>query len=722
MLRRVAPVIAEILEARQLLSNYFISPGGSDSAAGDAAHPWKTLQKAADAVIAGDHVTVLAGTYAGFVLGWDGPQSGTAAKPITFHANDGVVINSRNTRTPDGINLEGDCNYIVIEGFTVDNASGSITRAGIRVVGSDHVTIRNNRTDRNGTWGIFTGFADDLLIENNETSRSGREHGIYVSNSGDRPIIRNNHIWGNNANGIHMNGDLSQGGDGIISGALVSGNVIHGNGRAGGSGINGDGVQNSRFENNLLYDNHASGISLYRIDGAQGSRNNVVVNNTIIQAADARWAINIKDQSTGNRVFNNILLSLHSYRGGINITADSLVDFYSDYNAVIARFSPDDGESVLDLSEWRALTGQDTHSFAAAPGQLFADFAGNDFHLKPSSPALNAGTSDDAAEEDIEGRARPQGLEHDIGAYELATNEQVWRQTSAGDFRAGVRENVVIDDGGGGEVHLALLLSDGFNSKAIGDQWTVRMHGEGSAYSLKQGRIALRGGDLRYAVAIPVVAVLGRIAFSAGSGQAFGLGTGVNFNKPAGQSWAVFTTRSNRLYAQVNANGVVEEADLGPIPSGFHQYEVRPTANGMRFFIDNSRRANIALKLPDSNDLRALLSNSDDGLLRADWIRASAYRAAGTFTSSVFDAGALANWGVMDWAASAPAGTSIKVETSSGNTATADGSWSAWQAASDGQPAASASSRYLRYRITFSSPQRRASPVFSSMAIAWTVA
>ena len=33
--------------------------------------------------------------------------------------------------------------------------------------------------------------------------------------------IRRNHVWDNRANGIHMNGDVSQGGDGIISGALV---------------------------------------------------------------------------------------------------------------------------------------------------------------------------------------------------------------------------------------------------------------------------------------------------------------------------------------------------------------------------------------------------------------------------------------------------------------------------------------------------------------------
>src|SRR6185436_2358594 len=110
--------------------------------------------------------------------------------------------------------------------------------------------------DLNGRWGILTGFSDDILIENNVMSRSQAEHGIYVSNSGDRPVIRDNVVWGNYANGIHMNGDLSQGGDGVISGALVERNVIYENGRGGGSGINGDGVRDSRIQNNLLFDNH----------------------------------------------------------------------------------------------------------------------------------------------------------------------------------------------------------------------------------------------------------------------------------------------------------------------------------------------------------------------------------------------------------------------------------------------------------------------------------
>jgi hypothetical protein len=273
--------------------------------------------------------------------------------------------------------------------------------------------------DANGRWGFLSGFSDDLLIEDNVASRSAAEHGIYVSNSGDRPVIRRNHVWGNFANGIHMNGDLSQGGDGLISGAVVEANVVHGNGRGGGSGINADGVQGSRFVNNVLYDNHAGGISLYRIDGAAGSSGNLVAHNTIAQASDARWAVNIQDASTGNRVVNNILLTLHAVRGAIAISPDSLDGFVSDFNVVTPRFTLDGGDSVLTLAGWRAATGRDAGSLAGTPGALYVDAAAGDYHLRADAPARDAGLAPTGVGADFEGTPRPAGPAADIGADEL---------------------------------------------------------------------------------------------------------------------------------------------------------------------------------------------------------------------------------------------------------------------------------------------------------------
>jgi parallel beta-helix repeat protein len=396
-------------------AQYFVSPTGSDIGAGTSAAPWKTLQHAANVVGPGDRVAVRMGNYVGLDL----TTSGTAAAPIEFDADPGVVINQRNATTPDGINLE-DASHVIIDGFTVTG----MPRAGVRSVGVDgsefasFVTIRNVTATNNQTWGIFTGFVNDLLIEKNITSGSIDQHGIYVSNSGDRPVIRDNISFNNHDNGIHMNGDASQGGDGIITGAVVSGNIIYNNGTGGGSGINMDGVQNSRIENNLLYGNHASGISLYQIDGGDAAKNNVIENNTIYEASDARWALNVQDGSTGNTVLNNILISAHPTHGAIDISADSLTGFTSDYNAVISRFT-DDGGTVKTLAQWQASTGQDAHSFVAAATNLFINAAGNDYHLSSTSPAKNTGTSQLAPPADLEGLPRKAGAGFDIGAYEF---------------------------------------------------------------------------------------------------------------------------------------------------------------------------------------------------------------------------------------------------------------------------------------------------------------
>src|SRR5207237_3549585 len=123
---------------------------------------------------------------------------------------------------------------------------------------ADHVSVLNNTVTNPGTWGIFTGFTDDLLVQANTCSGAQQQHGLYVSNSSQRPVIRGNTLYNNHDCGIQLNADVTQGGSGIISGALIEDNIIHDNGTGGGAGINLDGVQSSRIQNNLLYNNHAS--------------------------------------------------------------------------------------------------------------------------------------------------------------------------------------------------------------------------------------------------------------------------------------------------------------------------------------------------------------------------------------------------------------------------------------------------------------------------------
>ena len=137
-------------------------------------------------------------------------------------------------------------------------------RAGIKGNTSDYITIRNVTSHNNGEWYIHRLLTIGMIVKCVFTVHlSTRDLLVTV----DYPIVRNCTIYNNKDCGIHINGDISMGGDGIISHALIEDNIIHDNGASGGSGINCDGVTDSVIRDNLLYNNHASGISLYQIDG-----------------------------------------------------------------------------------------------------------------------------------------------------------------------------------------------------------------------------------------------------------------------------------------------------------------------------------------------------------------------------------------------------------------------------------------------------------------------
>ena len=76
------------------------------------------------------------------------------------------------------------------------------------------------------------------------------------------------------------------------------------------------------------------------------------------------------------------------------------------------------GSRITDetLAQWQAHD-RDTHSLAVAD-PLFVAAATRDFHLQPTSPAIDAAETGKAPLTDAEGTARLQGKAPDIGAFE----------------------------------------------------------------------------------------------------------------------------------------------------------------------------------------------------------------------------------------------------------------------------------------------------------------
>ena len=158
----------------------------------------------------------------------------------------------------------------------------------------------------------------------------------------------------------------------------------------------------------------------YQIDGGAPSTGNKVYNNTIINASDSRWCVNITELCAGNQVLNNILINQHPWHGSITCDASALGGFVSDYNLVVNSFSTDGG-TAQTFTAWQGL-GYDAHSqIAQSMATLFMDPLGDFRALNASSQQIDAGTSAvlPTVFEDLLMVARPQGAAYDIGCYEF---------------------------------------------------------------------------------------------------------------------------------------------------------------------------------------------------------------------------------------------------------------------------------------------------------------
>ncbi|MBN2289203.1 MAG: right-handed parallel beta-helix repeat-containing protein [Candidatus Glassbacteria bacterium] len=413
----------------------YLAPDGDDSVECGPGAAFRTLKRAVECLAPGDTLTVREGDYPGGV--WISVAA-TAEAPVLIQGESLEAVITGSGSEIDALRVQ-DASHVIIDRLTVRQA----TRAGLAVRFSDHVRVANCRFADNGTWGIFTSFADDIHFEGNECCGSVEQHGIYHSNSGDRFVIRGNLVHDNAGNGIHLNGDPEiQGGDGVLNFGVVEGNTIYGNGMRGGGAINMTHVHDVLVRNNLIYLNYAGGITVYQDTGTfeQGSKRVVITGNTVYyRSHTGRSGVNIQTTSEKVLVAGNIFVS-GGNRGNLQVESDHLSSIVSDCNV----FWGAGEEGVLErrdkrysLDYWRSLTGNDLHSVVADP--QFTNIDSADFRPAAASPAVDAGMPPDSLRaalerlggfewvlgrldslpaEDIRGRQRPQGAGPDAGAYE----------------------------------------------------------------------------------------------------------------------------------------------------------------------------------------------------------------------------------------------------------------------------------------------------------------
>jgi hypothetical protein len=93
-------------------------------------------------------------------------------------------------------------------------------------------------------------------------------------------------------------------------------------------------------------------------------------------------------------------------------------------------------------------------------------------------------------------------------------------------------------------------------------------------------------------------------------------------------------------------------------------------------------------------------------------LQLSSSATVGTFTSAVFDVGQIVDWQKVNWTATAPSGTTVKVEVSVSND---NSTWSNWTTATNGTSLSGVSGRYIRYRVTLTSADSSVTPVFQDI-------
>jgi len=404
-------------EAAQEGTEYYVAQnylGASDSNSGSRDAPWLTIQHAADALQPGDTVFIAAGIYEERV---QMNVSGGAGNPITFKAEENTIV--RGFRVEDQSNLR-------IIGFEITHQGSNAQYEGIRLVRADGIEILDNyihHTYDLGIWTYHAGASNDNVIRGNRMefigSVEGHEEGeIAIKIMGDNNLVEYNDI-------SHVGDFLNVWGERNI----VRNNYFHDNYLADfpdcplAEGHHIDGFQywsedwilltRTLMENNLIIDSqvpHAHTVLLQDSDNTGSSeflyRNNVgvrngsypfgvvqfenarVVHNTYVDALysqlpKAYYSLSFTDYSTDGRVLNNIFYNSARDGGQVYyIDSESQAGFYGDYNLA---FNPDCGSSCY----WRDPVNSEAHAILNQNPQ-FANYAGDDFHLQGSSPAVDS--------------------------------------------------------------------------------------------------------------------------------------------------------------------------------------------------------------------------------------------------------------------------------------------------------------------------------------------
>ena len=275
-------------------------------------------------------------------------------------------------------------------------------------------------------------------------------------------------------------------------------------------------------------------------------------------------------------------------------------------------------------------------------------------------------------------------------------------------------------EGGDGELLLAPTVGAEFGGTALPSGWTSFSWNAGGAATVVDGSLSVDGARANTDALFEPGRVLEFVgAFGGGPFQHIGFGLDYN-DAP----WAHFSTGGGALalglWAKTNAGpGAVQNTQItGISPTAPHRYRVEWRTGEVAYFIDGQEVARHAIAV--SAQMRPIASDFATGgaSVNVDWLRMSPFAGSGTFVSRVFDAGASVGWQSLSWQAQTPQGTALALSVRTGDSATPDGSWSAWKPVASSGGQVGLTGRYAQYRAELSSSDLDRTPLLEQVTLA----
>ena len=292
----------------------------------------------------------------------------------------------------------------------------------------------------------------------------------------------------------------------------------------------------------------------------------------------------------------------------------------------------------------------------------------------------------------------------------------------ASDFNLGtISSSILVSAQGDGAVMLKPILNADFEGSSIPTGFNSSAFTNPAGTTISNGTLRVDGTHVYSNASYGPGSSLEFLAtFNPGSFQNIGFTSDQGFDNDPWITIGQGASIDGNLYARSFANASINlGANLLGSP---HLYKISwNTDNTFSFYVDGVLIATPDISSTINTPMFIQISDytTNDGALLVDWLRLAPYATSGSFTSRIFDSGALKNWGNATWTADIPVGTGLEILVRKGNTPLPDSTWTAFTTINSSGLSVGGRSRYVQYQANLTGTGN-ATPILKDMVITCT--